>query len=374
MLDARFAHYAPNLRLSSHASRIFADEVFGFGLIAVCVAVLLGAVWAWARARQLGEEVWKRRGLRSGPALLPGVAHPLDERHGAEHALIELTIEQEGKQVETKSGPHVHWRETSRRLVDRPFLLRTDGGDEVHVEPQGRVVLIDRLMPPVRVRPGVRHRIARIDPGERVWIRGVLSIPAREAQGPYRDGGAARPTLRPDGTRPLSVSSEPVDNELLASARFHFLFAVLFATAFALSQGVLFRPYHALRSGGQVTEATVTDHRRWITRNKSSVTEHYALGLEFECPTGHALVYEETNGVAFARFAEGATVPVVFLPSDPTLAQIGSGDELGTTQARTAIATGVSSFLLFIYMLTGFSRRPWWRRDKLHEVEKNVLV
>ncbi len=372
------ASYAPQLRVSPDWSRVFADQLFGFALAVFSVGALLYALWAWSKSSALGKEVWKKRGLRAGPILLPGIAHPTkqepkQEAKGAQ-PLVELTIRQAGTSRRGKRKSYVEWRETSRQLDDRPFLLRTDGGDEVLVESQGRIELVDRLEPPIRTGLKERLRVARIIPGERVWIRGVLSLPSEGGQGPYRGGSASVPTLRPAPRGSLFISSEPVGNEHGAMARFHLVFAWLFIAALGWFQGATFRPYHLLRAHGEVTDAVVLEHRQWTTRNKNATTHHYSLRLEFDCPTGRAVVDEETNYYAYTQLGDGAVAPITFLRDDPTVSQIGRVPEMGTTIARVGLAAVVTGALLFAYVLGAVMRRPWWKRKHLVEYEQDTMV
>lgn len=370
---AHLSHYAPAQRLSAHASHLWVDGAFGFGLAVVAVLAALLALWAYSRARALGAEVWKRRGLRAGPVLLPGVAQPLDDTHAASTALIELSIHQQGSQHQSKQGPFIRWSETSRALVDRAFLLVTESGAEVRVEPGARIELVDRLEKPVRQLGTTRLRIARIVPGERIWVRGVLAVARSRSDGPYRGGDDGRAVLHPPVGGVLFVSSEPVENELRSLARFHFAFALLFAVLLALSQAWWFRGYHQLRSRGVLAHAAVTDHRKWQTHSKSPTYTHYGCTLEFDCPTGRAIVDEETNDDIYFGLADESEVPIVYLPSDPALCLVGGIAEIGTTHTRVIVAGGAMFAACFVYLWAAIARRPWWRRRKLVETEKGEL-
>jgi hypothetical protein len=368
-------HFAPSLRLLPSAARVWADAVFGFCLAACSIAALCYALWAWSRANALSAEVWKRRGLRPGPLLLPGVAQPLQASDDKNAPLIQLTIHQAGRQFEAKSGPYVRWTEVFRQLRDGPFLLRTDAGDDVHVEPSGHVELVDRLEPPLRQSADKRLRIARIVPGERVWIRGVLTPASRDDSGPYRGGGGdGLPLLRPPPGGALLISSQAVDSEHRSLARLHLAFAALIAGALAVCQGYVFRPYHALRSRGEVTQAMVVEHRRWVTYEKHATVQHYGFRLEFDCPTGRAMVDEETSAEAFFATADGEDVPITFLLEDPTVSQIGRPNELGVSHARLVAPVVGSLALLALYVFALAKRRPWWRKRKVTETEKGALV
>src|SRR5690348_1743842 len=106
---------------------LWAGGIGGFVPLLFAFVTGLIALSAWSRARVLSAEVWKRRGLRPGTILLCGIAQRLDESGEPSASLVELEIEQVGIQ---RPKTQVVWKEISRVLRDRPFLIRTDAGDE----------------------------------------------------------------------------------------------------------------------------------------------------------------------------------------------------------------------------------------------------
>jgi hypothetical protein len=362
--------FAPPSRMAPGTSHVFADLLLGGWLVLAISLAILFAWRAWSRARKLRAEVWHERGLRPGPILVPGVATPLDDDRTGQ-PFIELSIEQHGVQRHTKNGHYVAWSETSRALRDRPFLLRCDNGELVRVEPSGRVDLIDRLDQTHRLSHADRRRSARIVEGEPVWIRGELVDTAAGGSGPYR--GAApthRWLLRPLARDGLFISSEPVEQEGRAEARFHAAFAALYAVMLLLCQGVLFHEYRALRARGVASSALLTSKTTWTTRSKSTVTRHYGFHLQYN---GTRSANVETNGRVYRATGEGATVPILYDGDDPDTMQLGSVEELGLGSGSAIFGMVLAVMLTVLYLVFNASRMPWWRRRKLLETESGKL-
>jgi len=372
---------APHFRISLESSRFITSAIFGLGIFGGAAISAAIAGLAWSRARGLTEEVWRRRGLRPGPILLCGVAERLEEAPTAvtdtAQPLIELEIEQIGTQHQSKSGSYVRWEETSRSLKERPFLIRTDNGDRVRVEPGGRIDLVDRLEAAQRGPGKVRRlRRARIEAGDRLWIRGELHrVGGGIDEGPYRGGGpTSAHVLRPPGRGALFVSSEPVEAQGLSDARFHGRYALLYVLLLALAQLVLFSDFRALHTHGVAGEASIVSRRSWTTRSKNRVTHHYAFTLRYldEHGVEHQRE-EETNSRAYIFTRADAKVPITYLSTSPSTMQIGRAEEVGTTTGRIAIAAVLLSLLAIGHTMIGLSRRPWWRKKTLVETEQGVL-
>ncbi len=366
------AHYAPASRLLASTSRFLADSLFGGGIVLVIGLALLLAFLAKARAGALGEEERKKRGLRPGPILLCGLPEPIDEPP-ASGAFIELVIDQSGTQHQHRGRHYVTWTESARTLKHQPFYLRTESGERVRVEPQGRVELIDALEAPQRHGTSAkRRRIARITPGEKIWVRGLLSGDGWSA-GPYRGAGGGGYVLLPGGRDPLLVSSQPIDLEDEQTARFHGIFGFGFVALLALLQLVVFADYRALRREGVRGEARIDGIRQWITHSKNSTTHHFGWTLIYHVPGGALSTEVETNGYAFSRLTGGDTVPIVYVPRSPAIVQLGTEDEVAMSAGTAMFGLLTFGGLGGLYIGLSRTRRPWWRRKRIVDVENGML-
>jgi hypothetical protein len=360
--------FAPAERLSPGSSHLFADLILGGWLLVIVGCAAAFAFFAWARARKLDAEVWRRRGLRPGPILLPGVAEPADgQREDAPAPFIELTITQEGKEQRHKNSYSVRWTEVSRSLTSRPFSLRTDNGDHVLVEPGQRIELVDGLDHTSSMGRDKRRRDARIVAGERLWIRGVLSSGTPSGDGPYRGGGGGRWTLRPPPRGPLFISSQPVANEARGEARVHVWFAGLFLALLAICQLAAFRTYHRLRADGVQTIGTVVGKNTYTTKHKNSVTRHYQLTVSYDVGGRPHRFTGETSGWAYQLVSGGTSVPITRSASSPDVVLVGGAEELGATTGAATFGTTAAIVLVVAWILVTIGRRPWWRQKRVVE-------
>jgi len=363
---------------------VFVDWVFGGVLLLVITWAAMLAWSAWVHSHALRKEVWQARGLKPGVILLAGVAEPIEaERHDAEHdalfaPFVELTIRQRGEERSSRNGRYVLWTETSRSLRERPFLLRTDAGTLVRVEPSGRIELVDRLEPPRR--QGVeRQQVAKIAPGDRIWVRGVLTSAGARDGGPYRgegSSGSVPHTLRPGRDRPLFISSQPVESEERATARLHGLFGAGLLTALILSQLGIFGSYRALRSRGVPGTAYVERVVTWITRNKNETTTHWGLDLTWNVDGLAFSSREEVNPYIAGQHQageRGPSAPIVYDPRSPGVIEVGWPSEIGVTDGQVALAFILSMGTLVTWLVTSYARRPWWRRKRLNERQSGTL-
>ena len=351
--------FAPTERLSHNASHFFVDIVFGGGLFLCTLAAALLAFFAWSRARRLSAEVWHRHGLRAGPILLTGTVAPVEDGP-AGTPFIELTVTQEGKQYRGKNGPYIVWREVGRTLTERPFMMHTDGDDQVYVVPGGRVDLIDRLEEAHHIGPRTRTRSARIIEGEKIWLRGELRQEGGAAAGPYRGGSSRAWTMRPPARGALFVSSEPVDADRRKAARGHAIFALVFLVSLLLVQGAVFSEFRALRAHGVVTQGRILARNHWTVRHKDNDYPRYAFTVAYDPPGEHHTLHAETNFDAFRAHLDDALVPLVYLPERPTVMQLGSADEVGASFVILPLCL-LFFFSLVVYLVFA-SMRPWWRR------------
>jgi hypothetical protein len=364
---------APWSYVSSSTAHVCVDLVCGGGLLTAAVVTGGLALAAWSRARRLGAEVWKRRGLRPGPILLPGVARALDDGHG-EAAFVELTLEQRGRQWQAKGGPQVTWKEISRKLKQRPFELECENGEHVRVEPGARVELVDRLDVTEAIIPGLRRRTARITPGEPIWVRGDLYDNGKASEGPYREAAPShRWVLRPHARDAMYISSEPVDAEERAAGKLDLKFALVYVLLLVGAR-LLFADYLALRAAGVETQARVVQRNSYWVRGKHGNDPRYSLDVELDVGGRSQKLWEPTNGAAYRQIEEGAMVPVTYLPTRPTVVQLATRSDLSTDMGGVFIAYFVIVTIGLLHIGIRIGRRPWWRQKKVVEIVPGRLT
>lgn len=355
--------------MSAAESDLYATWLFGVGLLLLCAVAALLAWRSWSHALQLRREAWSARGRRSGTVLVSGIAEPVDEerdasaREAAAFApFVELSIVQRGTERSSRHGRYVLWRESFRSLSERPFVLLTDEGTRIRVEPTGQIELIDKLEEPTRTGDE-RRRVARIIPGERIWVRGQLVVDS--AQGPYR-GVASQPTLRPPPDRALLICSQPIESEDRAGAKLHGAFAIGFGLTLLFCQHVLFSDFRALRHGVE-QRATLVSKRSWTTRGKNTVTMHFGYTVS------PMRVEAEVSSEAYTRGMPGDVVPVVRGATDPSVLQIGPRSEVGLDSGPALFAGMLSLGVIIAWLAVAASKKPWWRRRRYDETVSGTL-
>ena len=367
-------------RLAPDASHIYADYVFGAALL--CLAAIAAALagLAWARGARHRAEVWKVKGLRRGLILLVGVAEPVDEEKAAAQAeslapFVELTIAQHGTQHANRNeGNFVKWKETSRSLSERPFMLATDNGTRVRVEPTGRIDLADRLETLTKVG-AERTRAARIIPGERIWVRGDLHV-AGASNGPYRgaDGESGAPyILRAPRDRPLAISSWPIDKEDRDRVRAQGGSAAVFLVALAICQYFLVGTYHRLLKHGVPTTAVITEMNQYRSAKNPSRRPRLVVCLKWEVGGQSYADHDDVSEAVWSAFSPRQRVPIVYDPNNPADYEIGGMDEIGVTSVQMMLGSIVCLFALIAWIALSASTRPWWRKPRLDEKEQGRL-
>ena len=360
-------NYAPFDRLSPAWSALVADGVTG-SLLALWV-LILGAmvVVQLLRAQRARDAVTAR--LRPGVQTVVGV---VVNEAGAEGPPVALTIRQEGEQRQGKHGPFVVWREVRRDVRARPFYLRLDASTRVRVEPRVEgIAYMDDLESPVREPlANTRTRTARVDPGERVFVRGELvrAVDPEGADGGYRDGGARGLVLRP-AAEGILVSSHPVDLGFRRRAAHHALFASLGLAGLMALQGFAWADYRALRRGGMVEMGVVV--QRWtraVRKGRRSVM-HY--GVEARLPDG-VLVSAEVSSAAWLDSFQTTPMPFTVRRGARLIAQAGAG-EVGVPQPAGVLASVVTLLGVFLHAISAYTRRAWYDRRAVTDREPGTL-
>jgi hypothetical protein len=178
-------------------------------VVGTALALLIPALVFWALSRRLRRQAALEKAsldpamapLARGPAALAGTVEVLD---GCA-APFEVVLE------EQRDG--TDWREVSRTVTARPFVLRLTSGVAVRVEPGADPLLLDALGPVEWSREARRQRIARLTANEPVFVRGVLRVSGDPRGGdPYR--GAEAHVLSAPPRRRLVLSTEALSGAL----------------------------------------------------------------------------------------------------------------------------------------------------------------
>lgn len=183
---------------------------------ATALALLIPALVFWALSRRLRRQAALEKAsldpamapLASGPAALAGTVEVID----GGTAPVEVVLD------EQRDG--TDWREVSRTVTARPFVLRLASGVAVRVEPGAAPLLLDALEPAEWSREARRQRFARLTAGEAVFVRGLLRVSGDPRGGdPYR--GAEAHVLSAPPRRRLVLSTEALSGALERRADEH---------------------------------------------------------------------------------------------------------------------------------------------------------
>lgn len=345
-------------RLSATPSLLFA--ILG-GLAAAAVLVFL--VRRALRHRAWAAEARAAMTQAQGRALQPGV-HVLAGRVQTEGDLpaIRVRIREVGREWRTKNGLRHRWSEVHRDVDAQPFELITSAGT-VRVEPDATVKLVD-TMATVR-RPGqqMREREASLDPGEHVFVSGLVQK-RRRGEGAFRGGDAATWVMRAPEGGALVCSTEPLSEPHERWYRFHRSAALLAAIPALVLLAFLALGYFPLALGGVVVEGEVVhlEHRVNQTRNRRY--ESFVVEAVATLPDGRRVELEDRlRRKAWTQLELGDRLPFVVLPSRPEVHQV---------ERRPGIHVSVPLLATFVAFGSGLGfavarrrRRAWWEQDKV---------
>jgi Protein of unknown function (DUF3592) len=326
------------------------------------------------RAGRLRDGIWHHPVLRAGPMLLSGTAHRAEHATPA-GAFVELTIKQSGIEHESRE-PFVQSTEISRDIVVHPFLLRTREGGEVLVRTDNSIDLIDRLEPAQPIGPALRTRTARVTEGERLWIKGTLRSEFSHAMdGPYR-GADTRWVFEAPPSGRLMVSSQPVGADLRRIALWYVGGAFALIGLMFFYQLVVFGEFRDLRARGVVAQSIITNREEWHPRTKHGREDHYYWVVDYDTARGKHREKDEVNALAYKEHEVGDTVPVTYLPDDPSVLQIGPASEIG---ASIISVWGTAVIALLLFFIIAWRRKvsrklKWTRRETLIERTSGKLT
>ncbi|HEU0029175.1 MAG TPA: hypothetical protein VFQ53_00995 [Kofleriaceae bacterium] len=103
----------------------------------------------------------------------------------------------------SRSGMSVE--EKRRDLHARSFVIKTDAGELVDVEPPADVKLHASLGRAHKLEPSRFTKTARVRPGERVFLLGAIEAASSPEGGPFREGERPHPRIAP-----AVISTEPI--------------------------------------------------------------------------------------------------------------------------------------------------------------------
>lgn len=329
-------------------------------VVAVVIALLvrrMRAHGAWAEEARAVMTRAKARELRAGVHVLAGRVHTSDGQPA-----IRVRIHEGGREWRTKNGMRHRWTEVSRDVEARPFDLITSAGT-VRVEPDASVKLVDLMATVRRPANDVREREASLDPGEEVFVSGLVRR-VRGGEGAYRGGDGPSWVMRaaPGGT--LVCSTEPLSEPHDRWAAFYRR-AVLAAGAVGVFVvGFLSVAYFPLVLSGVVVEARVVELQHRVVRGRRSTAHHYEVTADVALPDGRtATLVDDVRPGAWARLHLGDVLPFVVVPAAPALHQIGRRPGLPEPAPVAGAALLVLGGVLFA--ATWRRRRAWWEQDKV---------
>lgn len=194
-------------------------EVTGDAAIGVVggtgLALLVTAALFWWLARRLRRQVAVERAslgeqslqLVDGMAALAGTVE-VDDDGGPP---VTVTVEERRKSTD--------WRVAAQVVAARPFVLRLANGTGVRVDPGADPVLRDALEAEEMIDRDHRRRVARLSPGEQVFVRGQLRVRGLGTSAALV--GSERVVLGRPRRRPMLLSTEALGGALERRAGEH---------------------------------------------------------------------------------------------------------------------------------------------------------
>jgi len=311
---------------------------------------------AEAKAAEAGMDA---RVLRPGKTVLRGKV--LGEGTAP---VVSVCITQVGRDYKVKSSPRHKWTEVSRQVEAQPFTLCLASGENVRVEPAGDAFLVDRLETEEQPLSHERKRVARLRPGERVYVEGVLVAPL--ATGAYRStAGETAFTLRPVTGQRLLVSTEPLERRHEGHATLQTWWALALAACFAVVNLAAFGSFWRASFEGSIVSMHVDELRTWTVKGKRSSTPRYGVmvgGDKRKAEEVSHAAYVEAEALRDA--AGGASMPFVVVRGDAGDTRfVGVRPTLNT--GLCIVAWAVLTFAVVAYFASIQHRRPWYEREKV---------
>lgn len=87
--------------------------------------------------------------------------------------------------------------EKERSVLARPFIVKTDAGEQIDIAPEGDVKVYATLGKAKKVKEQYFKKTASVRPGQHVYMLGQLREAESPADGPFREGERTRPHFSP---------------------------------------------------------------------------------------------------------------------------------------------------------------------------------
>lgn len=322
----------------------------------VACLVSLGRASEWARRAREAEEALAGAGtLREGGSVVVGVA-----RTDGEPA-ITVTIREVGNEWSTKEGVRHAWRETERETTSRAFVVVTEKGERVRVEPPADVFLVDHLRETSRPSRHERVRKAELVDGERVSVTGRLHhVRPGSAPSAYRTAHAETDVtwaLDPPTRGRMIVSTEPMAERATNWARFHRRLSLVPLAFLLIANAVAYPSFYDFVLHGRPVVGHVRERDSSSSFGQHGLVWHYRMYVDVE--GGGAWV--PLDGATYHAVEEGAAVPLVLTPSG----RASLGAEPGLSIATGVILVLVLLLLLSIGRAVTERRKLWWERRRV---------
>lgn len=364
----------PGSRLTFENS-VIAVVVVGLALLGGLFATAVFGEWrARRRAAALRRAVEGKLGpLAPGEAVLKGIIET-DEPDGR---AIAIELLQTGQNFQNKNGVSHAWTETARRVDARAFYLRLEDGRAVRVEPDQRVFVVDALDGVRRLEFNQRVRSAEVRRGDQVFVIGALVEgydPRAQVEGGYRGAKGKALVLRSPKGRAMLVSTEVPSERYVRREGFHGNWALGFALAFMLINGLAFGKFLVLATSGTSVMASVADRTMQYHRQKNGGYYSYHLQARYENVSGHMVTVEDEihrNAFTDSEVAPGARVPFVVSTGSSRIAQIGT--QPGVHAGAVVAAAFFSTMLALLYAVVVRATRPWYERKRVVEQGAGAL-
>lgn len=337
---------------------------------ALIFAIAAFLAWHHSRRATMERNSNPTAPLVDGPAVIYGTVEADPTWQGP---VVRLDIHQNGTEWSNKGQWHHQWREASRTLNRRPFVVVRDDGARVLVDPDEQVVLRDE---PDTVRHNVnaRTRVAAIEPGQRVHVSGHLfgaALAHGNAGGAYR-GGMGMPSLRAPRLGRMVISNERPGDPEEKRMRFHRGWAIAMAALFVFVASVVMPTFELLSLSNDLVWANPTAVRNWREWHKPKNSSGYWVYRWSVRGTwndqGAVRELQDDCGEAyFTCVTEGRCGQVPFTVSTiaPSWHQIGTSPQL--TVGRAIVLGILCLFVVLGYPLSTMSSRPWYQKKRLVE-------
>lgn len=263
-------------------------------------------------------------------------------------------------ELQAKFGKGVKtYRPVSHSLTVNPFIVATDDGRRLRVQPNLDAVT---LHAPVEGTGSLRS--SRLVAGDRVWVYG----PTAEVRPVTRSGKSMRHAASKgsamsnssaesnDSAVPLLISTEPIGEVFRAERNRRLWLTAAVTLSLVVAELLVFgNCWDVVRAGepvvGHVEAKWWKSHKR---RERTGATyrevEHF---IAVEANGRHETL--ELSAGSWDRVEEGTRVALLLSPTTAML-----GPEPYTTVSRCSVMTGLWVFGLLAFMFAGAVPRPWY--------------